>query len=198
MNLAAAVTWCHYTLPRLPSLSPGMAVDAGAARTSFPESRRPWASLLRSQPPPTPSHPPLTTQTFVAPPSDAAIQFLGHARHIASLSCHDDAFLLGKKVDSESSAVSPGVKVVLHLQQITPPLPRSPATEPSFSDRLMEVKSAPTRCTRRESANCFLYVPFTGKRNNSFFLEVGILNNLSFRSHTRIAAACGLWCGNLK
>lgn len=107
--------------------------------------------------------------------ADAAIQFLRRARQIASLSCYNDTFLLGKKVDLKSAAVSRGVKAVLHLQQITPPPPHSLATEPSFRDRLMEVRSAPTRCTRRESANHFLYVPFTGKSRNFFFLVTELI-----------------------
>lgn len=117
----------------------------------------------------------LAAQVIATPPAnvstaDAVIQFLRRARQIASLSCYDDTFLLGKRVDPKSAAVSPRVKVVLHLPQITPPPQRSLATEPSFRDRLMEVKSAPTRCTRRGSVNRFLYVPFTGNSSNFFFL----------------------------
>lgn len=126
----------------------------------------PSALRLAAQVVATPPHPPPANVST----ADAAIQFLRRARQIASLSCYDDTFLLGKKVDLKSAAVSPRVKVVLHLPQITPPPRRSLATEPSFRDRLTEVKSAPTRCTRRGSVNRFLYVPFTGKSSNFFFL----------------------------
>lgn len=155
------------------AISPQSSAKAGGGRQSckgnFSFSQHPIGPEARcsgySQHPPPPTTPPANVSTV-----DAAIQFLRRARQIASLSCYNDTFLLGEKVDLKSAAVSPGVKAVLHLQQITPPAPHSPATEPSFRDRLMEVRSAPTRCTRRGSANHFLYVPFTGKSSKFFFL----------------------------
>lgn len=160
MSLAALVTWRHHSLPPLPSQVPRMVAELQGQLFFF--SNIPLALNLGPRHPPPP---PANVST-----TDAAIQFLRRARQIASLSCYYDTFLLGKKVDPKSAVVSPGVKAVLHLQQITPPPPRSLATEPSFRDRLMEVRSAPTRCTRRESANRFLCVPFTGKSSHFFSL----------------------------
>lgn len=55
------------------------------------------------------------------------------------------------------------VKIVFHVQQIMRLLLRSLDTGSSFRGQLMEVKSALTRCMKRETVNQFLYVQFTGK-----------------------------------
>lgn len=53
--------------------------------------------------------------------------------------------------------------IVFPVQQIMRLSPHSLDTGPSFRGRLMEVKSALTRCMKRESVNHFLYVQCIGK-----------------------------------
>lgn len=84
----------------------------------------------------------------------------------------------GKKKKTIHLKSTPGpffrMKIVFHLQQITPPSPHSLATGPSFRDQPMEVKSAPTRYMRRESVNHFLYVRCLGKSNFFFFFSISL------------------------
>ena len=54
-------------------------------------------------------------------------------------------------------------KSVCHIQQIMWLLPHSLDTGQSFRGRLMEVKSALTRCMKRESVTHVLYVQHIGK-----------------------------------
>lgn len=160
MSLAAPVTWRHYSLTLLPSQVPRLVVGARAARaTYFPHANGPEAHCSGySQ----------TPLQMLVPPTPRVHSFSVLSRLPVCLvtlipSCREKGW-------PEISSVSPGVKAVLHLQQITPPRLHSLATEPSFRDGLMEVSSAPTRCTRRGSVTHFLYVPFTGKRSDVFLL----------------------------
>lgn len=106
---------------------------------------------------------------FFAVPAGYMTQFVLLWRYLLLL----PLLLLGGKKNNIHLKSTPGpffrMKIVFHLQQITPPSPHSLATGPSFRDRPMEVKSAPTRYMRRESVNHFLYVRCLGKSNISFF-----------------------------